>query len=133
MASRGRRWCWRLAGVVSCGTATSVVLVASHHHQGCLLRSGPWSLNLLWSRVAPLILLSQRQSWLECGSEMWSARRPGWLFAAAIEPRGRQPEDTRGPRWPKLAPEGNMNGGRSSPPRLAAAFCVAACSARWAP
>ena len=72
-------------------------------------------------------------SWLECGSEMWSARRPGWLFAAAIEPRGRQPEDTRGPRWLKLAPEGNMNRGRSFPPRLAAAFCVAACSARWAP
>ena len=62
VASRGRRWCWWLAGVVSCGTATSVVLVAGHHHQGCLLRSGPWSLNLLWSRVAPLILLSQRQS-----------------------------------------------------------------------
>ena len=64
---------------------------------------------------------------------MWSARHPGWFFAAATEPRGRQPEDTRGPRWLKLAPEGNMNGGRSSPPRLAAAFCVAACSARWAP
>ena len=63
VASRGRRWCWWLAGVVSCGTATSVVLVAGHHHQGCLLRSGPWSINLLWSRVAPLILLSQRQSW----------------------------------------------------------------------
>ena len=29
VASRGRRWCWWLAGVVSCGTATSVVLVAS--------------------------------------------------------------------------------------------------------
>ena len=96
MASRGRRWCWWLAGVVSCGTATSVVMVASrgrrwcwwlagvvscgtrrrwyvlvagHHHQGCLLRSGPWSLNLLWSRVAPLILLSQRQScnWMASG------------------------------------------------------------------
>ena len=75
MASRGRQWCWWLAGVVSCGTATSVVLVASRHHQGCLLRSGPWSLNLLWSRVAPLILLSQRQS---CnGAE--SAPVPGLL------------------------------------------------------
>ena len=52
MASRGRQL-WYPA---------SVVLVAGHHHQGCLLRSGPWSLNLLWSRVAPLILLSQRQS-----------------------------------------------------------------------
>ena len=85
VASRGRRWCWWLAGVVGCGTATSVVLVASrgrqlwylasvvlvagHHHQGCLLRSGPWSLNLLWSRVAPLILLSQRQS---CNGVAWS-------------------------------------------------------------
>ena len=37
--------------------------MAGHHHQRCLLRSGPWSLSLLWSRVAPLILLSQRQSW----------------------------------------------------------------------
>ena len=52
VASRGRQL-WYPA---------SVVLVAGHHHQGCLLRSGPWSLNLLWSRVAPLILLSQRQS-----------------------------------------------------------------------
>ena len=43
MASRGRRWCWWLAGVVSCGTA-SVVLVAGRHQLGCLLRSGPWSL-----------------------------------------------------------------------------------------
>ena len=66
-AGRRRRWCWWLAGVVSGGTATSVVLVAGHHHQGCLLRSGPWSLNLLWSRVAPLILLSQRQSCQWCG------------------------------------------------------------------
>ena len=58
----------------------------------------------------------------DTGSGMWSARRPGWLFAAAIEPRGRQPEDMRGPRWLKLALEGNMNAGRSSPPRLAAAL-----------
>ena len=43
--------------------------MAGHHHQGCLLRSGPWSLNLLWSRVAPLILLSQRQS---CNGAEWS-------------------------------------------------------------
>ena len=43
--------------------------MAGHHHQGCLLRSGPWSLNLLWSRVAPLILLSQRQS---CNGVEWS-------------------------------------------------------------
>ena len=43
--------------------------MAGHHHQGCLLRSGPWSLNLLWSRVAPLILLSQRQS---CDGVEWS-------------------------------------------------------------
>ena len=49
MASRGRQL-WYPASV------------AGHHHQGCLLRSGPWSLNLLWSRVAPLILLSQHQS-----------------------------------------------------------------------
>ena len=48
MASRGRQL-WYPA---------SVVLVAGHHHQGCLLRSGPWSLNLLWSRVAPLILVA---------------------------------------------------------------------------
>ena len=40
VASRGRRWCWWLAGVVSCGT-TSVVLVASRGRQ---LWSGPWSL-----------------------------------------------------------------------------------------
>ena len=33
VASRGRRWCWWLAGVVSCGTATSVVLVASRGRQ----------------------------------------------------------------------------------------------------
>ena len=71
VASRGRRWCWWLAEVVSCGTATSVVLVAGHHHQGCLLRSGPWSLNLLWSRVAPLILLSQRQSCNGAESIKW--------------------------------------------------------------
>ena len=43
--------------------------MVGHHHQGCLLRSGPWSLNLLWSRVAPLILLSQRQS---CNGAEWS-------------------------------------------------------------
>ena len=43
--------------------------MAGHHHQGCLLQSGPWSLNLLWSRVAPLILLSQRQS---CNGVAWS-------------------------------------------------------------
>ena len=43
--------------------------MAGHHHQGCLLRSGSWSLNLLWSRVAPLILLSQRQS---CNGAEWS-------------------------------------------------------------
>ena len=36
---------------------------------GVSLRSGPWSLNLLWSRVAPLILLSQRQS---CNGAEWS-------------------------------------------------------------
>ena len=71
VASRGRRWCWWLAGVVSCQLwyPASVVLVAGHHHQGCLLQSGPWSLNLLWSRVAPLILLSQRQS---CNGVEWS-------------------------------------------------------------
>ena len=38
-----RRWCWWLAGVVTCGTA-SVVLVAGHLQLGCLLRSRPWSL-----------------------------------------------------------------------------------------
>ena len=32
---------------------------------GCLLRSGPWSLNLLWSRVAPVILVSQSQVVME--------------------------------------------------------------------
>ena len=48
--------------------------MAGHHHQGCLLRSGPWSLNLLWSRVALLILLSQRQSCngLSCNGVEWS-------------------------------------------------------------
>ena len=35
--------CWWLAGVVSCGTASGV-LVAGRHQLGCLLRSGPWSL-----------------------------------------------------------------------------------------
>ena len=29
VASRSRQWCWWLAGVVTCGTPTSVVLVAS--------------------------------------------------------------------------------------------------------
>ena len=52
MASRGRQL-WYPA---------SMALVAGRHQLGCLLRSGQWSLNLLWSRVAPLILLSQRQS-----------------------------------------------------------------------
>ena len=32
----------------------------------------------------------------------------------------------RGPCWLKLALEGNRNEGHSSPPRLAAAFCLAA-------
>ena len=71
VAGRGHRWCWWLSGVIGGAGGwpgrqlwypASVVLVAGRHHQGCLLRSGPWSLNLLWSWVAPLILLSQRQS-----------------------------------------------------------------------
>ena len=40
MASRGRRWCWWLAGVVSCGTATSVVLVASRGRRWCWWLAG---------------------------------------------------------------------------------------------
>ena len=39
MASRGRRWCWWLAGVVSC-TATSVVLVASRGRRWCWWLAG---------------------------------------------------------------------------------------------
>ena len=61
VASRDRRWCWWLAGAQLWYPA-SVVLVAGRHPLGCLLRSGTWSPNLLWSRVAPLILVSQRQS-----------------------------------------------------------------------
>ena len=40
VASRGRRWCWWLAGVVSCGTATSVVLVASRGRRWCWWLAG---------------------------------------------------------------------------------------------
>ena len=40
VASRGRRWCWWLAGVVSCGTATSVVLVASWGRRWCWWLAG---------------------------------------------------------------------------------------------
>ena len=64
VASRDRRWCWWLAGAQLWYPA-SVVLVAGRHPLGCLLRSGRWSLNLLWSRVAPLILVSQRQVVME--------------------------------------------------------------------
>ena len=40
VASRGRWWCWWLAGVVSCGTATSVVLVASRGRRWCWWLAG---------------------------------------------------------------------------------------------
>ena len=40
VASRGRRWCWWLAGVVSCGTATSVVWVASRGRRWCWWLAG---------------------------------------------------------------------------------------------
>ncbi len=40
VATRGRRWCWWLAGVVSCGTATSVVLVASRGRRWCWWLAG---------------------------------------------------------------------------------------------
>ena len=64
---------------------------------------------------------------------MWSEQCPGWWFTAAVKPHGQQPEDMRGPCWLKLALEGNMNEGHSSPPRLAAAFCVAEYTAWGAP
>ena len=59
VASRGRRWCWWLAGVVSCGTATSVVLVASRGRRWC------W-----WLAGSSVVVPRHRWCWWLAGSSV---------------------------------------------------------------